>query len=108
MIRSLVNKLPFMLTPSWTRQQAQPIAIEDIIEYLVESAEHHFESSEIFEIGGLDQISYLGLMQEYAKKRNLKRIMISMAFKPLAWYCHSSLHKSWTETNRKVSKLILL
>ncbi len=76
MVRTLVNRLPVMITPRWVRTAAQPIAIEDLIDYLVAALEFPLDGSEVFEIGGADQVSYGGIMQEYARQRGLKRLMI--------------------------------
>lgn len=73
MIRALVQRLPFMVTPSWTRVQAQPIAIDDLLDYLAEARTIAFEGHEIYEIGGRDVVSYFQLMQLYAAQRG-KRI----------------------------------
>lgn len=78
MIRALVQKLPIMLTPRWTRALSQPIAIEDIIAYLVAALEVERDNVGIFEIGGTDQVSYLDLMKEYARQRGLKRLIIPL------------------------------
>ena len=75
-IRALVEKLPVMITPSWVHTRTQPIAIEDLISYLVEALDHPLDSSRVYEIGGPDQVSYGDLMREYALLRNLKRAMI--------------------------------
>ena len=76
MIRSLVDKLPIMITPRWVQTLAQPIAIEDMIAYLAEAIEAPLEDSKVFEIGGPDRISYKGIMKEYAQQRGLRRLMI--------------------------------
>jgi hypothetical protein len=76
MIRTLVEKLPVMVTPRWVRTEAQPIAIEDVIGYLLEAIEVPLEKSRIFEIGGPERISYKGLMVEYARQRHLRRLML--------------------------------
>jgi uncharacterized protein YbjT (DUF2867 family) len=76
MIRALVEKLPVMVTPRWTRSLAQPIAIEDVIAYLIAALAAKPEVRGIFEIGGAEQVSYLGVMQEYARQRGLKRWII--------------------------------
>lgn len=76
MIRTLVEKLPVMVTPRWVRTEAQPIFIEDVIGYLLEAIELPIEQSRIFEIGGPKRISYMGLMKEYARQRHLHRLMI--------------------------------
>jgi len=61
MIRSLVERLPVMITPRWVNVLAQPIAIEDVIQYLMEAADLPVHESRIFEIGGPEKMSYLGL-----------------------------------------------
>jgi uncharacterized protein YbjT (DUF2867 family) len=76
MIRALVDKLPVLITPRWVKMRAQPIAIEDVIAYLVAALEAPVEGSAVFEIGGADQISYLEIMQEYARQRGRRRVMI--------------------------------
>jgi len=78
MIRALVEKLPLMITPSWVRVLAQPIAIEDVLAYLVAAIDLPQEQCGVFEIGGPDRVSYGDLMQEYARQRGLRRVMISV------------------------------
>jgi uncharacterized protein YbjT (DUF2867 family) len=76
MIRSLVRALPVMVTPRWVRTLAQPIAIEDLIAFLLAALDSDLQESAIFEIGGADRVSYGGIMKEYARKRRLRRLMI--------------------------------
>ncbi len=76
MIRALVEKLPVMVTPRWVRVRAQPIAIEDVLAYLLEALDREPLGGELFEIGGSDRVTYLDLMQEYASQRGLHRTMI--------------------------------
>ena len=76
MVRALVEKLPVMTTPRWVRSQAQPIAVEDVTAYLSKALELEDDNSYVFEIGGADQVSYRTIMQEYARQRGLRRIMI--------------------------------
>lgn len=78
MIRALVERLPVMVTPRWVSMQAQPIAIEDVIAYLLAAMEQPINGSRIFEIGGADIVSYADLMREYARQRGLRRLMISI------------------------------
>lgn len=75
-VRALVEKLPVMTTPTWVKTRTQPIAVEDVIAYLVEALDVTVEGSKVFEIGGSDQVSYLDLMKEYAQRRGLKRWFI--------------------------------
>ena len=76
LIRSLVQKLPVMITPAWVRTPTQPIAIEDVIQYLVEALHVPPSGSHVIEIGGADVVTYGDLMREYARQRGLVRIMI--------------------------------
>jgi len=78
MIRALVERLPLMVTPRWVRVQAQPIAIEDVTEYLLQARELPDSGSMIVEIGGRDVTSYLGIMQEFARQRGLRRHFIQV------------------------------
>jgi uncharacterized protein YbjT (DUF2867 family) len=80
MIRALVDRLPVMITPRWVRIRAQPIAVEDVIEYLVEALETPIDESIVVEIGGADQATYAEIMTEYARQRGLKRLMIPVPF----------------------------
>jgi uncharacterized protein YbjT (DUF2867 family) len=76
MIRALVQRLPVMITPSWTRCRAQPIAIEDVIAYLLAAGEMALPASRVVEIGGPDQVTYADLMRIYAEERDLRRPML--------------------------------
>jgi uncharacterized protein YbjT (DUF2867 family) len=76
MIRALVQRLPVMICPKWVAIKAQPIAIEDVIAYLMAALELRVDQSVIFEIGGPDQVSYGEIMQEYARQCGLRRWMI--------------------------------
>ncbi len=76
MIRALVRKLPVMITPRWTRSLAQPIAIEDVIAYLVAALDVDAPGSAVYEIGGPDVVSYADLMREFARQRRLRRLII--------------------------------
>lgn len=76
MIRALVERLPVMITPRWVKTPTQPIAIEDVIAYLLQAIKLDVTESRIFEIGGSDRVSYQELMREYARQRGLKRLMI--------------------------------
>jgi len=76
MIRSLVDHLPVMVTPRWTRTLTQPIAIDDIIDYLLAALDIDIKESTVIEIGSSDRISYMDLMKEYARQKGLRRVMI--------------------------------
>jgi hypothetical protein len=76
MIRALVERLPVLITPRWVTVLAQPIAIDDVLHYLRAALDLSISESHVFEIGGPDQVSYGGLMREYAHQRRLRRLMI--------------------------------
>ena len=76
MIRSLVERLPVMVTPRWVNVTAQPIAIGDLLQYLSAALDLKTDDHAIFEIGGPDLVSYGNLMREYARQRQLRRLMI--------------------------------
>jgi hypothetical protein len=76
MIRALVDRLPVMVTPRWVDTRTQPIAIEDVVEYLVRSIDLEMAGGAVIEIGGPDVVSYRGLLREYARQRGLRRRMI--------------------------------
>ena len=76
MVRALVERLPVMITPQWVKTPTQPIAIEDVIDYLLSALSLEIRESRIFEIGGSDRVSYQGLLREFARQRGLKRLMI--------------------------------
>ena len=78
MIRNLVNKLPFMITPRWVYSRAQPISIEDVLEYLIQSIDVTIQRSEIVEIGGADQVGYIDIMRAYAEERGLRRLIVPL------------------------------
>lgn len=76
MIRALVQRLPVMICPRWVGVKAQPIAVEDVIAYLLQALELPVGETAVFEIGGTDQVSYGEIMQEYARQCGLRRWMI--------------------------------
>jgi uncharacterized protein YbjT (DUF2867 family) len=76
LVRALSEHLPVMVTPRWVSVLAQPIAITDLLDYLVQALDVPLAGSQVVEIGGRDQLSYLALMQEYARQRGLRRVMI--------------------------------
>lgn len=78
LIRSLVERLPVMICPKWVSTPTQPIAVEDVLDYLLAALDLDGSESRVFEIGGPDQVSYGDIMREYARQRGLKRLMISV------------------------------
>jgi uncharacterized protein YbjT (DUF2867 family) len=76
MVRALTERLPVMVCPRWVAIEAQPIAIEDLLAYLVAAIGLPGGPSQVYEIGGPDVVSYGDIMREYARQRGLRRLMI--------------------------------
>ena len=78
LVRALVERLPILLAPRWVSQRTQPIAITDVITYLVAAATIPLAENAVVEIGGSDRVSYLDVMREYAAQRGLRRTFIQV------------------------------
>ena len=78
LVRSLTNRLPVMICPQWLATPTQPIAIDDVLAYLVAALDLPRGESQIFEIGGNDVVGYGDLIREYARQRALRRCLISV------------------------------
>ena len=73
MLRYLTERLPVMVTPRWVHSRIQPIAIRDVLRYLVGCADLPAEVNRRFDVGGPDVLTYLEMMQGYAKVAGLPR-----------------------------------
>lgn len=78
LVRALVQRLPVMICPKWVSVKTQPIAIDDLLEYLLAAHDWTGDESRIFEIGGPDVVSYGSIMREYARQRGLRRWFLSV------------------------------
>ncbi len=76
MLRYLTERLPVMVTPSWVRTRIQPIAVRDVLRYLVGSARMPGHVSRAFDIGGPDVLTYRDMMVRYASVAGLHRRII--------------------------------
>jgi len=77
MLRYLVERLPVMITPKWVDTRIQPIAINDVLAYLVGCLLNLATAGKSFDIGGQEIFTYLEMMQKYAEARGLaKRYII--------------------------------
>lgn len=75
MMRYLTDRLPVMIAPRWVMTRCQPIAVRDVLSYLIGSLALPRESR-IYEIGGTDALTYRDMMLRYAAIRGLKRRII--------------------------------
>ena len=76
MIRYLTERLPVMVTPKWVDTKVQPIAIRDVLNYLLMARRRAPQSHDIVEIGGPEILTYKELMLTYADIRGLRRTML--------------------------------
>lgn len=66
-VRQLVGRLPVMITPRWVDTPCQPIAIADVVAYLVGVLEHPETAGDTYEIGGPDVLTYGEMLRETAR-----------------------------------------
>ena len=78
LMKSLTDRLPVMLCPRWLTTPTQPIAVDDVLAYLLAAKDLPPGDSRIFEIGGTDVSTYGDLIREYARQRGLRRWLISV------------------------------
>ena len=67
MVKALVERLPFMITPRWVTTLCQPIAVEDVISYLIGCLNDERTSGGTFDIGGPDVITYKEMMEHFGQ-----------------------------------------
>ncbi|MEY4558141.1 MAG: hypothetical protein RL024_299 [Actinomycetota bacterium] len=79
MLRYLTERLPIMTTPKWVKNRIQPIAVRDVLRYLVGTAGLTAKQAGVYEIAGPEIFTYADMMQAYAKVAGLrKRIIIPL------------------------------
>jgi uncharacterized protein YbjT (DUF2867 family) len=78
LMKSLTDRLPVMLCPRWLTTPTQPIAVDDVLAYLVAAKDLPAGESRIFEIGCPDVTTYGGMIREYARQMGLRRWLISV------------------------------
>ena len=78
LMKSLTDRLPVMICPRWFSTPTQPIAVDDVLSYLLAAKDLPPGESRIFEIGGTDVVTYGDLIREYARQRGLRRWLISV------------------------------
>ena len=76
MTRELVKNLPAMVVPRWASTRTQPIAVQDVIRYLVGVTGRDEARGQVYEVGGADQLSYKGMLQEAGEVMHGRRVPI--------------------------------
>jgi uncharacterized protein YbjT (DUF2867 family) len=78
LVKSLTDRLPVMICPRWLLTPTQPIAVDDVLAYLLAAKELPLGESRIFEIGCPDVTTYGGIIREYARQKGLRRWLIAV------------------------------
>jgi uncharacterized protein YbjT (DUF2867 family) len=88
MLRYLVERLPLMVCPKWVKSQTQPIAVDNVVDYLIGVMKNSVTSGKILEIGGPEVMTYEQLMRlySYILNRNLTVIQIPFLTPRLSSY----------------------
>lgn len=76
MIRYLTERVPVMVCPRWVRTRIQPIAVRNVLDYLVRSLGRPEIRGRVLEIGGADVVTYGQMLTEYARIRGLRRWLV--------------------------------
>ena len=77
-IRDLVEKLPFMIAPKWLNTRCQPIAVSDVLEFLLKSLLNPQTYNQSFDIGGPDILSYKQMLMEFARAKKLSQYIFTV------------------------------
>ncbi len=77
-IRDLCEKLPLMITPKWVLTKTQPIAIRDVMNFMLGVLGHKETYGQSFDIAGPDILTYKQMLKLYAKSRGIKNLIITV------------------------------
>jgi uncharacterized protein YbjT (DUF2867 family) len=80
LVRYLTERVPLMICPRWVHTPTQPIAIRNVLEYLMAALDHPESAGKIVEIGGSDVLTYAEMFQIYAAVRGLRRWVVNVPF----------------------------
>jgi uncharacterized protein YbjT (DUF2867 family) len=78
LVKALTDRLPVMICPRWLSTPTQPIAVDDVLAYLLAAKDLPPGQSRIFEIGSPDVTTYGDMIREYAHQKGLRRWLISV------------------------------
>ena len=88
MLQYLVERLPVMICPKWVLTKSQPIAVDDVVEYLARSIDVPETDGKTFDIGGPEVLTYMDMMKRYASilKKTIRIIIIPFLTPRLSSY----------------------
>ncbi len=78
MIRYVVERVPLLVAPAWVRTKVQPVALRNVLQYLVRAVDQPACAGRIIQIGGEDILSYADMFRQYAEIRGLRRLMLTI------------------------------
>lgn len=78
MIRYLTELLPLMVCPRWVDTRVQPIAIRNLLDYLMAALERSESANSYFEVGGAEVLQYKQMLMQYAGERGLRRLLLQV------------------------------
>ena len=87
-IKHLILKLPVIFIPRWAEHRCQPIAIRDVIKYLVGVLETPETRGKTFDIGGPDILSYKEMMRVFSGVLHLKRLFVPSPIRSIGFYAY--------------------
>ena len=107
MVRALVERLPVMVCPRWVQVRTQPIAVDDLVAYVLAARDLPPGAEGVYEIGGPDVVSYRDIMLEYARQRGLPALADpgaashSPSLEPLAGPGHAPVRPRGPQADRE-------
>lgn len=80
LVRYLTERVPLLICPRWVRTPTQPIAIRNVLQYLIGALDQPASAGKIIEIGGADVLTYAEMFRTYAAVRGLRRPIVHVPF----------------------------
>jgi uncharacterized protein YbjT (DUF2867 family) len=77
-IRDITEKLPFMVAPKWLNTKCQPIAVRNVLQYLVGVMLQKYTYNKVYDIGGTEVLTYKEMLLQFAEVRGLKRRIFTL------------------------------
>lgn len=77
-IRDLVEKLPFMITPKWLNTKTQPLAVRDVLAFLLRAAGNETIFNKSYDVFGPEILTYKEMLLQFAEVRGLKRYILTV------------------------------
>ena len=87
-IKHLVKKIPVINVPTWANTRCQPIAVRDVIKYLVGCLETPATTGKSFDIGGQDILTYREMLEIFAEVTGRKRLFFAGPFSRMGFYAY--------------------